>query len=74
VFEDGKGGPAITRSDLLVVNKVDLAPYVGADLDVMEVVTKRMRGERPYVFADTLRRKGLDRVVSFIETVGGLAG
>jgi urease accessory protein len=67
-----KGGPGITRSDLLVVNKIDLAPYVGADLDVMEADTKRMRGERPYVFADTLRRRGLDRVVRFIESAGGL--
>ena len=53
-----KGGPAITRSDLLIVNKIDLAPYVGADLDVMEADTKRMRGGRPFVFTDTLRRKG----------------
>jgi urease accessory protein len=68
-----KGGPAITRSDLLVVNKTDLAPYVGADLDVMESDTRRMRGDRPYVFADTLRRKGLDEIVLFIETAGGLS-
>jgi len=68
-----KGGPAIARSDLLVVNKTDLAPYVGADLEVMEADTKRMRGERPYVFADTLRRKGLDRIVAFIESAGGLS-
>ncbi|MFO1185275.1 MAG: urease accessory protein UreG [Bauldia sp.] len=67
-----KGGPAITRSDLLIVNKVDLAPYVGADLDRMEADTKRVRGERPYVFADTLRGRGLDRVVAFIERAGGL--
>ena len=68
-----KGGPAITRSDLLIVNKIDLAPYVGADLDVMEADTKRMRGDRPYVFADTRRRKGLDRIVAFIEAAGGLS-
>jgi urease accessory protein len=68
-----KGGPGITRSDLLVVNKIDLAPYVGANLDVMESDTQRMRGERPYVFADTLRRKGLDRIVAFIESAGGLS-
>ena len=67
-----KGGPAITRSDLLVVNKIDLAPHVGADLDVMEADTRKARGERPYVFADTLRRKGLDRVVAFIEERAGL--
>jgi urease accessory protein len=66
-----KGGPAITRSDLLVVNKIDLAPYVGADLDVMEADTRKVRGERPYVFADTLRRQGLDQIVRFIENRGG---
>src|SRR5258707_11938601 len=54
-----KGGPGITRSDLLVVNKIDLAPHVGADLDAMEADTRRMRDGRPYVFADTRRRKGL---------------
>ena len=69
-----KGGPGITRSDLLVVNKANLAPYVGVDLDVMEADTRRMRGERPYVFADTLRREGLDRIVAFVETAGGLGG
>jgi urease accessory protein len=69
-----KGGPGIVRSDLLVVNKIDLAPYVGANLDVMESDTKRMRDGRPYVFADMSRRKGLDRLVEFIETTGGLAG
>ncbi len=68
-----KGGPGITRSDLLIVNKIDLAPHVGADLDVMEADTKRMRGERPYVFADMRRRVGLDRIVAFIEAAGGLA-
>ena len=52
-----KGGPALTRSDLLVINKMDLARYVGANLDVMEADTRRMRGGRPYVFADTLRRR-----------------
>jgi urease accessory protein len=54
------------------VNKIDLAPYVGADLDVMESDTRRVRGARPYVFADTLRRKGLDRIVAFVEATGGL--
>lgn len=67
-----KGGPAITRSDLLIVNKIDLAPYVGADLERMEADTRRMRGERPYVFADTLRGRGLDLIVAFIEQAGGL--
>ncbi len=67
-----KGGPAITKSDLLIVNKTDLAPHVGADLDVMEADTRTVRGGRPYVFADLLRRKGLDAVVDFIEVQGGL--
>jgi urease accessory protein len=69
-----KGGPGITRSDLLVVNKIDLAPHVGANLDVMESDLRRVRGDRPYVFADTLRRQGLDRILDFIETAGGLSG
>jgi urease accessory protein len=68
-----KGGPAITRSDLLIINKADLAPHVMADLDVMERDTKTARGSRPYVFTDLLRLKGVDDVVSFIERHGGLA-
>jgi urease accessory protein len=68
-----KGGPAITRSDLLIINKADLAPYVMADLDVMESDTKKARGARPYVFTDLLRQKGLQDVVQFIEKHGGLA-
>jgi urease accessory protein len=67
-----KGGPAITRSDLLIINKMDLAPYVGADLDVMGSDTKTVRGARPYVFTDMLRRKGLDEVIAFLERKGGL--
>jgi urease accessory protein len=67
-----KGGPAITRSDLLIINKMDLAPYVGADLDVMRSDTERMRGTRPHVFTDMLRRTGLDEVIGFIERSGGL--
>ena len=67
-----KGGPAITRSDLLIVNKMDLAPHVGADLDVMRADTERARSGRPYVFTDLLRSKGLAEVASFIETKGGL--
>ena len=67
-----KGGPGITRSDLLIVNKIDLAPHVGADLAVMEADTRRMRGERPYVFCETLRRQGLDRIIAFLEETGGL--
>jgi len=67
-----KGGPAITRSDLLVINKVDLAPHVMADLTVMESDTNKVRGERPYVFTDLLRQKGLSDVIGFIEKHGGL--
>ena len=68
-----KGGPGIARSALLVVSTIDPAPYVGADLDVMQADTRGMRDGRPYVFADMLRRRGLDRVVEFIETRGGLS-
>ena len=67
-----KGGPAITRSDLLIINKVDLAPHVMADLSVMESDAKAQRGLRPFVFTDMLRQKGLAEVVSFIEKHGGL--
>jgi urease accessory protein len=67
-----KGGPGITRSDLLIVNKIDLAPFVGANLEVMEADTARMRAGRPFVFTDLLRRKGLDRIVAFLEEAGGL--
>ena len=67
-----KGGPAITRSDLLIINKADLAPHVMADLDVMERDTQTVRGSRPYVFTDLLRQKGLTDVVAFIEKAGGL--
>lgn len=67
-----KGGPGITRSDLLVINKTDLAPHVGADLAVMERDTKTMRGKRPYAFTNTRAGEGVDRVIDFIETAGGL--
>jgi urease accessory protein len=67
-----KGGPAINRSDLLIINKTDLAPHVNARLDVMEEDTKKVRGAKPYVFADMLRREGLAQVISFVETAGGL--
>nr|WP_319384801.1 urease accessory protein UreG [uncultured Roseibium sp.] len=67
-----KGGPGITRSDLLIINKTDLAPYVGADLDVMERDATRMRKSRPFVFANTKAGDGLDRVVDFIIQKGGL--
>lgn len=62
-----KGGPGITKSDLLVINKIDLAPYVGASLDVMERDAKQQRGERPFVFTNLKQGVGLDRVVAFIE-------
>ena len=61
-----KGGPGITRSDLLVINKIDLAPLVGADLSVMEHDTKRMRGERPWCFTNLKNGVGLDQVVDFV--------
>ena len=67
-----KGGPGITRSDLLVINKTDLAPLVGADLAVMERDSRRMRGERPFVFAQVRAGKGVDEVARFIERMGGL--
>jgi urease accessory protein len=67
-----KGGPGITRSDLLIINKIDLAPLVGASLEVMERDAKRMRGERPFVFTNLKTGDGLDRVVGFIAAQGGL--
>ena len=67
-----KGGPGITRSDLLVINKTDLAPYVGADLSVMERDAKRMRKDRPFVFADMRAGDGISKVVDFIREKGGL--
>src|SRR6266446_599876 len=63
-----KGGPGITRSDLLVINKIDLAPYVGADLQVMERDARRMRGSRPFVFTNLLAGTGLDVVVAWVHT------
>ena len=65
-----KGGPGITKSDLLVVNKIDLAPYVGADLDIMESDTKRMRPNKPFVMANIKHGNGLDEVIRFIEDKG----
>jgi urease accessory protein len=67
-----KGGPGITRSDLLVINKIDLAPYVGASLEVMDRDAKKMRGARPYVFANMREGKGVDEIARFIEEKGGL--
>ncbi len=68
-----KGGPAITRSDLLIINKTDLAPHVGANLDVMQSDAERVREGRPFVMSDLLRRNGLDEIIAFIETAGGLS-
>ncbi|MBV8402187.1 MAG: urease accessory protein UreG [Acetobacteraceae bacterium] len=68
-----KGGPGITRSDLLVINKIDLAPYVGADLGVMERDARRMRRERPFVFANLRQGTGVAEIAAFMERVGGLA-
>jgi urease accessory protein len=62
-----KGGPGITRSDLLVINKIDLAPHVGANLNVMEEDTKRMRGEKTFIFTDLRRGKNLKPIVSWIQ-------
>jgi urease accessory protein len=67
-----KGGPGITRSDLLVINKIDLAPYVGASLEVMDSDTKRMRGDKPYVFTNLKTGQGLDEIVEFIVKEGML--
>ena len=68
-----KGGPGITRSDLLVINKIDLAPYVGASLEVMERDAKRMRGARPFVLSNLRTGQGLDQIAAFIEDKGGLS-
>ena len=68
-----KGGPGITRSDLLVINKIDLAPYVGASLEVMGRDSKRMRGERPFVFSNLREGQGLDEIAEFIVREGMLA-
>ena len=68
-----KGGPGITRSDLLVINKTDLAPHVGADLGVMERDAGRMRGERPFVFSNMRTGDGVETITAFIEKAGGLA-
>jgi urease accessory protein len=67
-----KGGPGITRSDLLVINKIDLAPHVGASLDVMERDAKKMRGARPFVLTNLKTGSGVDTVVNFITDKGGL--
>ena len=68
-----KGGPGITRSDLLVINKTDLAPYVGADLAVMRADTLRMRGTRPFVMTNLKTLAGMAEVAAFIEAKGLLS-
>ena len=68
-----KGGPGITRSDLLVINKIDLAPYIGASLPKMETDTKRMRGARPFVMTNLRQGDGVETIVHFIESMGGLS-
>jgi urease accessory protein len=65
-----KGGPGITKSDLLIINKIDLAPMVGASLDVMDRDAKRMRGERPFIFTNLKINQGLEEIVKFIEKQG----
>jgi len=67
-----KGGPGITRSDLLVINKIDLAPHVGASLEVMESDTRKMRGERSFVMTNLRTGQGLERIIEFLETEGML--
>ncbi len=68
-----KGGPGITRSDLLVINKIDLAPHVGASLEVMERDAKKMRGRRPFLFTNLKKGHGVEEVVRFIRETGGLS-
>jgi urease accessory protein len=67
-----KRGPGVTKSDLLVVNKTDLAPHVGVDLALLEADTRRARGSRPYVLAQMRRGQGLDQVIAFLQRDGGL--
>jgi urease accessory protein len=67
-----KGGPGITRSDLLIINKIDLAPLVGASLEVMDRDARKMRGDRPFLFTNLKENKGLAEIVAFIEEAGGL--
>ena len=67
-----KGGPGITRSDLLVINKIDLAPFVGASLEVMDRDSKKMRGDRPFIFANIRAGVGVEEIARFIEIQGGL--
>lgn len=68
-----KGGPGITKSDLLIINKIDLAPYVGASLEVMDRDARKMRGDAPFVFSNLKENKGLDEIIAFIEEKGMLS-
>lgn len=68
-----KGGPGITKSDLLVINKIDLAPLVGASLDVMDNDAKKMRGDLPFVFSNLKAEKGLNDIIAYIEKMGMLS-
>ena len=65
-----KGGPGITRSDLLIINKIDLAPYVNADLEMMKRDSEKMRGTRPFIFTDLMHQVNIDKVVDWIKTNG----
>ena len=67
-----KGGPGITRSDLLVINKIDLAPFVGASLEVMDRDARKMRGLRPFIFSNLKSGHGLDAIIAFLVTAAGL--
>ena len=67
-----KGGPAITKSDILIINKTDLAPYVGASLEVMQRDAKRMRGERPFVFSSLRKREGVKEITDLLGQIGGI--
>jgi urease accessory protein len=69
-----KGGPGITKSDLLIINKIDLAPMVGASLEVMDRDSRKMRGERPFVFTNLKSGQGITSVIEFIEREGLFAG
>ena len=72
IRDSRKGGPGITRSDLLVINKIDLAPYVGASLEVMERDTLRMRKHKPFVFSNMKTGVGVQEIIDFIEHEGML--
>ena len=67
-----KGGPGITKSDLLIINKIDLAPIVGASLDVMDRDARKMRGDKPFIFANLKQGEGLDEIIEFIKQKGML--